>query len=218
MESGADIMCDFKNKSHNVGKIISSDTEAFWLHRCLFIKWRDPTLVKKSLLIRLIHCLSWFSRYYKDRSCYDLSEEAQRCHGHRNPPTSSSTGADNYQTTKEMSSWPIFRKPVQRRGRFSKKWSSAIRPLSIWAETVLCQPRWKSVGLESIFKMTHWWRRMQALFKKIAGGTWNLFLTVRTWKAVWGSWYSNHHRYQSSDVAVNFPLSAQHNITQTKEQ
>lgn len=135
----------------------------------------DPAQINDKVFEKGIDSLALLlSRFYKDRSKEDYKRRIkdERMAGKRylvlNPTLV------NYQTRKMMSDWPILREGRYKGGVIFEKVEKRFRPFSYLAMRTIgfVNEEHKGVGLEKSFNKYLAGRDGEALFRRIAGGTW----------------------------------------------
>jgi cell division protein FtsI (penicillin-binding protein 3) len=184
-----EIMFDYKTVKATRGNIYSDNGSLLATSLPFYKVAIDPTLAKKEVFDKGIDSLSkLLSLHYKDRS---ESEYKQMLKDGR------STGKQyivinrkqiNYQTKKEMSSWPILREGRYRGGVIFEKIDVRYRPFSNLSRRTVGYINEDKVGagLEYSFNDALGGQNGEALFQKIAGGTWKPVFDGNNTKAIDG--------------------------------
>lgn len=137
----------------------------------------DPSLVNDKLYHAKIDSLSLLlSRHFKDRSksYYKQKINDARLAGRKYLVLN--RNEINYQSKKELMSWPIFREGRMRGGVIFEKVDTRFRPFSYLGYRTIGTIDEESdrgvVGLEYSFNKQLMGRNGQALYQKISGGSW----------------------------------------------
>ncbi len=149
----------------------------------------DPTLVKDEIFKKDIDSLSWLlSRYYKDRSATDYKRMFRDARETGKRYVIINRKQINYQTKKEMSSWPIFREGRLRGGVLFEKMDVRYRPFTNLSRRTIgfVNENGNGAGLEYSFEDALGGQDGEALFQKIAGDTWKPVFDANNIKAVDG--------------------------------
>ncbi len=186
---GADIMFDFKKVKATRGNIYSDNGSLLATSLPFYKIAMDPTLVKKDVFDKGVDSLSiLLSRYYKDRSATDYKRMLKDARATGKQYLVVSRKQINYQTKKEMLSWPIFREGRYKGGVIFEKMDVRYRPFSNLSRRTVgfVNEEGKGVGLESSFNDALGGHDGEALFQKIAGGTWKPVFDGTNVKAIEG--------------------------------
>lgn len=186
---GADTMFDFKKIKATRGNIYSDNGSLLATSLPFYKVAMDPTLVKKEVFDHGVDSLALLlSRYYKDRSAVDYKRTLKDARATGKQYIVINRKQINYQTKKEMSSWPIFREGRYRGGVIFEKLDVRYRPFSNLSRRTVgfVNEEGKGVGLESSFNEALGGQDGEALFQKIAGGTWKPVFDGSSIKAVEG--------------------------------
>jgi cell division protein FtsI (penicillin-binding protein 3) len=149
----------------------------------------DPTLAKEEIFRQGVDSLSWFlSRYYKDRSAKEYKEMLKDARATGKQYVTINRKRINYQTKKEMMSWPIFRDGRYKGGVIFEKMDVRYRPFSNLSRRTVgfVNEDGKGAGLEYSFDEALGGQDGEALFQKIAGGTWKPVFDANNIKAIDG--------------------------------
>ena len=150
----------------------------------------DPTLARKETFDKGIDSLALLlSRYYNDRSATDYKRMLKDARATGKQYVVINRKRINYQTKKKMSSWPIFREGRYAGGVIFEKMDVRYRPFSNLSRRTVgfVNEDGKGVaGLESSFNDALGGQNGEALFQKIAGGTWKPVFDGTEVKAVDG--------------------------------
>lgn len=149
----------------------------------------DPTLSKEEIFKSGVDSLSWFlSRYYKDRSAKEYKEMLKDARATGKQYITINRKQINYQAKKEMMSWPIFREGRYKGGVIFEKMDVRYRPFSNLSRRTVgfVNEDGKGAGLEYSFNTALGGQDGEALFQKIAGGTWKPVFDGNNVKAIDG--------------------------------
>lgn len=149
----------------------------------------DPTLARNEIFKSGIDSLAQnLSRYYKDRSASDYKQLLKDARATGKQYIVLNRKQINYQTKKEMMEWPIFREGRYRGGVIFEKMDVRYRPFSKLSRRTIgfVNEEGKGVGLEYSFDNVLGGQDGEALFQKIAGGTWKPIFDANNIKAIDG--------------------------------
>lgn len=149
----------------------------------------DPTLAKDEVFKKGIDSLSlMLSRYYKDRSAADYKQMLRDARTTGKQYVVVNRKQINYQAKKEMTKWPIFREGRYKGGVIFEKIDVRYRPFSKLSRRTVgfVNEEGKGVGLEYSFDNVLGGQDGEALFQKIAGGTWKPIFDADNIKAIDG--------------------------------
>ncbi len=149
----------------------------------------DPTLAKDALFRQGIDSLArLLSLHYKDRSAADYKQLLRDARATGKRYIVLNRKQINYQTKKEMMSWPIFREGRYRGGVIFEKMDVRYRPFSNLSRRTIGYVNEDNVGvgLEYSFNDVLGGTAGEALFQKIAGSTWKPVFDGNNIKAVDG--------------------------------
>lgn len=149
----------------------------------------DPTLAKQEVFRAGIDSLSLLlSRYYKDRSAAEYKQLLKDARASGKQYLVLNRKQINYQAKKEMMSWPIFREGRYRGGVIFEKIDVRYRPFSNLSRRTVgfVNEDGRGAGLEYSFDDVLGGQDGEALFQKIAGGTWKPVFDGNNTKAVNG--------------------------------
>lgn len=186
---GNEISFDYKKIKATRGNIFSDNGSLLATSLPFYKVAMDPTLVKEEIFRRDIDSLSYFlSRYYKDRSAVDYKRMLRDARETGDKYLVINRKQINYQTKKEMSTWPIFREGRLRGGVLFEKIDVRYRPFSNLSRRTIgfVNENGKGAGLEYSFEGALGGQNGEALFQKIAGGTWMPVFDADNVKAVDG--------------------------------
>lgn len=185
----ADIMFDYRTVKATRGNIYSDKGSLLATSLPFYKIAIDPTLIKKDVFDKGVDSLSLLlSRYYKDRSATDYKRMLQDARATGKQYVMINRKQINYQTKKEMSSWPIFREGRYKGGVIFEKIDVRYRPFSNLSRRTIgfVNEDGKGTGLEFGFNDALGGHDGEALFQKIAGATWKPVFDGNNIKAVDG--------------------------------
>lgn len=166
---------DYKKIKATRGNIYS-DNESLLATSLPFYKVAiDPTLPKEEVFRKGIDSLSQhLAAFYKDRSAKEYKEMLKDARASGKQYVTINRKQINYQMKKEMTSWPIFREGRYKGGVIFEKMDVRYRPFSNLSRRTIgfVNEDEKGAGLEYSFNETLGGQDGEALFQKIAGGTW----------------------------------------------
>lgn len=184
-----EIMFDFKTVKATRGNIYSDNGSLLATSLPFYKVAMDPTLAKKEIFDRGVDSLALLlSRHYKDRSQQDYKELLIDGRATGKQYLIINRKQINYQTKKEMSAWPIFREGRYKGGVIFEKMDVRYRPFSNLSRRTVgfVNEDEKGAGLEYSFNEALGGQDGEALFQKIAGGTWKPVFDANSIKAVNG--------------------------------
>jgi cell division protein FtsI (penicillin-binding protein 3) len=170
-----EIMFDYKTVKATRGNIYSDNGSLLVTSLPFYKVAIDPTLAKKEVFDKGIDSLAlMLSRYYKDKSTSEYKQMLKDARATNKQYITINRRQINYQTKKEMSSWPIFREGRYRGGVIFEKMDVRYRPFSNLSRRTVgyVNEDGVGVGLEYSFNDALGGQNGEALFQKIAGGTW----------------------------------------------
>lgn len=186
---GNEISFDYKKMKATRGNIYSDNGSLLATSLPFYKVAMDPTLVKKEIFDAGIDSLSMLlSRHYKDRSATDYKRMIRDARVTDKRYITLNRKQINYQTKKEMASWPIFREGRLRGGVLFEKMDVRYRPFSNLSRRTIgfVNENGKGVGLEFSFEKALGGQDGEALFQKIAGDTWKPVFDANNVKAIDG--------------------------------
>src|SRR5258706_1633487 len=182
-------MFDYKKIKATRGNIYS-DNESLLATSLPFYKVAiDPTLPREEVFKKGIDSLSLeLAKFYKDRSAKEYKEMLKDARTSGKQYLTINRKQINYQSKKEMMSWPIFREGRYKGGVIFEKMDVRYRPFSNLSRRTIgfVNEDEKGAGLEYSFNETLGGQDGEALFQKIAGGTWKPVFDGDNIKAVDG--------------------------------
>lgn len=186
---GKELSFEYKTVKATRGNIYSDNGSLLATSLPYYKMAMDPTLVKEDVFIAGIDSLSMMlSHYYKDRSATDYSRIIRDGRASGKRYIMLNRKQINYKTKKEMEHWPIIREGRLRGGVIFEKVDVRYRPFSSLSRRTIgfVNEKGKGAGLEYSFKGVLGGQDGEALFQKIAGGTWKPVFDASAIKAVNG--------------------------------
>ncbi len=184
-----EINFDYKKVKATRGNIYSDNGSLLATSLPFYKVAIDPTLAKDEIFKKGIDSLAlMLSRYYKDRSATDYKQMLKDARATGKQYVVINRKQINYQTKKEMTKWPIFREGRYRGGVIFEKIDVRYRPFSKLSRRTIgfVNEEGKGVGLEYSFDKVLGGQDGEALFQKIAGGTWKPIFDANNIKAING--------------------------------
>jgi cell division protein FtsI (penicillin-binding protein 3) len=184
-----DIMFDFKKVKATRGNIYSDNGSLLATSLPFYRVAIDPTLASKETFNKGVDSLSMhLATYFKDRSSADYKELLKDARSTGRQYIVLNRKKVNYQAKKEMSTWPIFRDGRYRGGVIFEKIDVRYRPFTNLSQRTIgyVNEEGQGVGLEFSFDKALGGQDGEALFQKIAGGTWKPVFDGTNVKAVDG--------------------------------
>lgn len=186
---GNEISFDYKKVKATRGNIYSDNGSLLATSLPFYKVAMDPMLMKDEIFKNGIDSLSnLLSRYYKDRSATEYKRMIRDARETDKQYLTLNRKQINYQTKKEMSTWPIFREGRLRGGVIFEKMDVRYRPFSNLSRRTIgfVNENGKGVGLEYSFEDALGGQNGEALFQKIAGDTWKPVFDANNIKAIDG--------------------------------
>jgi cell division protein FtsI (penicillin-binding protein 3) len=184
-----EIMFDYRTVKATRGNIYSDNGSLLATSLPFYKVAMDPTLAKKEIFDKGVDSLAWMlSRYYKDKSRQDYKEMLIDARATGKQYIVLNRKQINYQTKKEMTSWPIFRVGRYKGGVIFEKMDVRYRPFSNLSRRTIgyVNEDDKGAGLEYSFNEALGGQNGEALFQKIAGSTWKPVFDANSVKAIDG--------------------------------
>ena len=175
IKMGNDISFDYKKVKATRGNIYSDNGSLLATSLPFYKVAMDPTLVKEETFKEGIDSLAYrLSRYYRDRSATDYKRMIRDARETGKQYIIINRKQINYQAKKDMSTWPIFREGRLRGGVLFEKMDVRYRPFSHLSRRTIgfVNENGNGAGLEYSFEDALGGQDGEALFQKIAGGTW----------------------------------------------
>lgn len=173
----------------------------------------DPTLAKNELFNKNIDSLSLqLARFYKDRSAKEYKELIKDARTSNKRYITLNRKQINYQSKKEMTSWPLFREGKYKGGVIFEKVDVRYHPFANLARRTIgfVNENEKGAGLEYSFNQALGGQNGEALFQKIAGGTWKPVYDGNAIKSVDGYDIQTSIDINLQDVAETSLYEAMH--------
>lgn len=186
---GNDLTFDYKKVKATRGNIYSDNGSLLATSLPFYKVAFDPTLVKDEIFKEGIDSLAFLlSRYYKDKSATDYKRMIRDARETDKRYIILNRKQVNYQTKKEMTSWPIFREGRLRGGVLFEKMDVRYRPFSHLSRRTIgfVNENGNGAGLEFSFEDALGGQDGEALFQKLAGGTWKPVFDANNVKSVDG--------------------------------
>lgn len=184
-----EINFDYKKVKATRGNIYSDNGSLLATSLPFYKVAMDPTLVKGEVFKKGIDSLATrLAGFYKDRSAKDYKELIKDARANGKQYIVLNRKQINYQSKKEMMLWPIFREGRYRGGVIFEKIDVRHRPFAnLSGRTIgFVNENDKGAGLEYSFNEALGGEDGEALFQKIAGGTWKPVFDGNNVKAVDG--------------------------------
>ncbi len=184
-----EINFDFKKVKATRGNIYSDNGSLLATSLPFYKVAIDPTLAKSEIFKNGIDSLSMMlARYYKDKSASEYKQLLKDARIAGKQYVVVNRKQINYQTKKEMMRWPIFREGRYKGGVIFEKIDVRYRPFSNLSRRTVgfVNEDGKGAGLEYSFDEVLGGQDGEALFQKIAGGTWKPVFDGNSVKAVDG--------------------------------
>jgi cell division protein FtsI (penicillin-binding protein 3) len=184
-----EINFDYKKVKATRGNIYSDNGSLLATSLPFYKVAIDPTLAKNEIFKNGIDSLAFnLARFYKDRSATEYKQLLKDARATGKQYVVLNRRQINYQSKKEMMRWPIFREGRYRGGVRFEKMDVRYRPFSKLSRRTIgfVNEEGKGVGLEYSFDPVLGGQDGEALFQKIAGGTWKPIFDADNIKAVDG--------------------------------
>ncbi len=184
-----EIMFDYRTVKATRGNIYSDNGSLLATSLPFYKVAIDPTLAKKEVFDKGIDSLAWLiSRYYKDKPASEYKQMLKDARATGKQYIVINRKQINYQAKKEMQSWPIFRHGRYKGGVIFEKMDVRYRPFSNLSRRTVgyVNEDGDGAGLEYSFDEALGGQNGEALFQKIAGGTWKPVFDANNIRAVDG--------------------------------
>jgi cell division protein FtsI (penicillin-binding protein 3) len=184
-----EINFDFKKVKATRGNIYSDNGSLLATSLPFYKVAIDPTLAKPEIFKSGVDSLSLLlARYYRDKSSTEYKQMLKDARASGRQYIVVNRKQINYQTKKEMMSWPIFREGRYRGGVIFEKIDVRYRPFSNLSRRTVgfVNEDGNGAGLEYSFDNVLGGQDGEALFQKIAGSTWKPVFDGNSVKAVNG--------------------------------
>ncbi|MFZ5971031.1 MAG: penicillin-binding protein [Bacteroidota bacterium] len=170
-----EIMFDYRKVKATRGNIYSDNGSLLATSLPFYKVAIDPTLVKKEIFDKGIDSLALLiSRFYKDKPASEYKQMLKDARATGKQYVVINRKQINYQAKKDMQSWPIFRLGRYKGGVIFEKMDVRYRPFSNLSRRTVgyVNEDGDGAGLEYSFDEALGGQDGEALFQKIAGGTW----------------------------------------------
>lgn len=184
-----EINFDYKKVKATRGNIYSDNGSLLATSLPFYKVAIDPTLAKSETFKAGVDSLSYLlARYYKDRPSSEYKQMLKDARAAGKQYIVINRKQISYQTKKEMMTWPIFREGRYKGGVIFEKMDVRYRPFSNLSRRTVgfVNEDGKGAGLEYSFDDVLGGQDGEALFQKIAGGTWKPVFDGNNTKAVDG--------------------------------
>ena len=186
---GEDLTFDYKIVKATRGNIFSDNGSLLATSLPFYKVAVDPTLINEDVFKNGLDSLSlMLSKFYKDKSKEDYRRMLKDARELGKQYLVINRKQINYQAKKEMSAWPIFREGRFRGGVIFEKLDVRYRPFSNLSRRTIgfVNENGNGAGLEYSFNNALGGQNGEALFQKIAGGTWKPIFDGNNKKAIDG--------------------------------
>lgn len=183
------ITFDYKKVKATRGNIYSDNGSLLATSLPFYKVAMDPRLASDKIFNQGIDSLAMLlANYYRDKSATDYKRMIQDARATNRQYMVLNRKQINYQTKKKMSSWPIFREGRYRGGVLFEKIDVRYRPFSNLSRRTVgfVNENGNGAGLEYSFNDALGGQDGEALFQKIAGGTWKPVFDANNVKSVDG--------------------------------
>ena len=184
-----DIMFDYRTVRATRGNIYSDNGSLLATSLPFYRVAMDPTLARKEVFARNVDSLAYkLAGYFRDRSKDDYKRMLIDARAANKQYITINRKRINYQAKKEMTSWPLFREGRYRGGVIFEKIDLRYRPFTNLSERTIgyVNEDGAGAGLEKSFDEALGGQNGEALFQKIAGGTWKPVFDGNNVKAIDG--------------------------------
>ncbi|MGC4021355.1 MAG: penicillin-binding transpeptidase domain-containing protein [Cyclobacteriaceae bacterium] len=170
-----EIMFDYKKVAATRGNIYSDNGSLLATSLPFYKVAMDPTLAKDEVFKKGVDSLAiHLSGFYNDRSKDEYKRMLIDARASGKQYITINRKQINYQSKKEMTAWPIFREGRYKGGAIFEKIDVRYRPFSNLSRRTIgfVNEDEKGAGLEYSYNEVLGGKDGEALFQKIAGGTW----------------------------------------------
>jgi cell division protein FtsI (penicillin-binding protein 3) len=170
-----DIMFDYKTVKATRGNIYSDNGSLLATSLPFYRVAMDPTHASKDMFDKNIDSLALrLSQYFRDRSRADYKNMISDARKANKRYLVLNRKRINYQAKKEMTSWPLFREGRYKGGVIFEKTDIRYNPFTDLSKRTVgfINENGTGAGLEKSFDEALGGQNGEALFQKIAGGTW----------------------------------------------
>jgi len=185
-----DIMFDYKTVRATRGNIYSDNGSLLATSLPFYKVAMDPTIANKEVFDRDINELATnLSNYFRDRSATDYKRMIKDARESGKHYITINHKRINYQVKKDMTEWPIFREGRYKGGVIFEKTDVRYRPFTNLSQRTIgfVNENGTGAGLEKSFDEALGGQNGEALFQKIAGGTWKPVFDGNNVKAIDGN-------------------------------
>jgi cell division protein FtsI (penicillin-binding protein 3) len=210
---GEDLTFDYKVVKATRGNILSDNGSLLATSLPFYKVSIDPTLMSDDVFNKGIDSLSlMLSKFYKDKTREDYRRMLKDARESGKQYLIINRKQINFQSKKEMSEWPIFREGRYKGGVIFEKMDVRYRPFSNLSRRTVgfVNENGNGAGLEYSFNTTLGGQNGEALFQKIAGGTWKPIFDANNKKAVDGLDIQTSLDINLQDVAETSLFNAMH--------
>jgi len=186
---GEDLTFDNKIVKATRGNIFSDNGSLLATSLPFYKVAIDPTMIDEDEFKAGVDSLSLLlSKFYKDKSKEDYRRMLRDARESGKQYLIINRKQINYQSKKEMESWPIFREGRYKGGVIFEKIDVRYRPFSNLSRRTIgfVNENGNGAGLEYSFNSALGGQNGEALFQKIAGGTWKPIFDGNNKKAIDG--------------------------------
>lgn len=170
-----DIMFDYKTVKATRGNIYSDNGSLLATSLPFYRVAIDPTHASNDLFNKNIDSLSLrLSQYFRDRSKEDYKRMIKDARAANKRYIVINRKRINYQAKKNMTTWPLFREGRYKAGVIFEKTDIRYNPFTDLSKRTIgfVNEDGAGAGLEKSFNESLGGQNGEALFQKIAGGTW----------------------------------------------
>lgn len=170
-----EIMFDYKTVKATRGNIYSDNGSLLATSLPFYRVAMDPTHATKEMFDKNIDSLALrLSQYFRDRSKSDYKNMISDARKASKRYLVINRKRINYQAKKEMTSWPLFREGRYKGGVIFEKTDIRYNPFTDLSKRTIgfVNEDGAGAGLEKSFNEALGGQNGEALFQKIAGGTW----------------------------------------------
>jgi cell division protein FtsI (penicillin-binding protein 3) len=170
-----DIMFDYKTVKATRGNIYSDNGSLLATSLPFYRVAIDPTHASKEVFDKNVDSLALrLSQYFRDRSKADYKNMLTDARKANKRYLIINRKRINYQAKKEMMSWPLFREGRYKGGVIFEKTDIRYNPFTNLSKRTIgfVNEDGAGAGLEKSFNEALGGQNGEALFQKIAGGTW----------------------------------------------
>lgn len=210
---GEELTFDYKVVKATRGNIYSDNGSLLATSLPFYKVAIDPTLMSDAVFNKGIDSLSYFlAKYFKDKSKEDYRRMLKDARESGKQYLVINRKQINYQTKKEMTTWPIFREGRYKGGVIFEKLDKRYNPFSTLSKRTVgfVNENGRGAGLEYSFNDALGGQNGEALFQKIAGGAWKPIFDGNNKKAINGLDIQTTLDINLQDVAETSLFNAMH--------